>query len=160
MRIYITNLRAEVTDEDLKKHFEVVGEVSLAKVVRTKTSNEPTGFGFVDMVDESQALKVYKILNGKSLKGNPLKLHDRRDAFERRSDRERRIEFEQRINSERRAYIRRKATGEEEIVSLFVDLDRRDYPDRRRDFDRRITNERRTGLERRTGGDRRFPLAI
>lgn len=159
MRIYITNLRAEVTDEDLKKHFEVIGEVSLAMVVRTKTTDEPTGFGFVDMADESEAFKAYKILNGKSLKGNPLKLHDRRDALERRSGRERRIEFEQRINAERRAYLRRKATGEEEIISLFVDLDRRDYPDRRGDFDRRITDERRRGFDRRKGDDRRFPLA-
>ncbi len=157
MRIYVTNLRAEVTDEDLKAHFEVAGEVLLAMVVKTKTTNEPTGLGFIDMVDESAALKAYNLLKDKLLKGSPLKLHDRRDLLERRSGRERRIEFEQRITADRRAYPRRMATGEEEIVSLFVDLNRRELPERRTGIDRRTSDVRRDEMDRRVNDDRRFP---
>lgn len=159
MRIYITNLRAEVTDEDLKAHFEVAGEVSSAMVVKTKTTNEPTGFGFVDMLEESAALKAYKLLDGKPLKGNPLKLHDRRDTLERRNGFERRSDFERRISTERRAYPRRIATGEEEIVSLFVDLDRRTVQERR-DIDNRRNQDdlRRNSMDRRVETDRRFPF--
>lgn len=158
MRIYVTNLRAEVTDEDLKAHFEVIGEVSSAMVVRTKTTNEPTGFGFVDMPDKSAALQAYKLLEGKPLKGNPLKLYDRRDSLERRGGLERRTDFVRRVTVERRDFPRRIATGEEEIVSLFVDLDRRTELERRIDTKRRISDERRAGEERRVEKDRRFPF--
>ncbi|MCH7886742.1 MAG: hypothetical protein IIA58_02130 [Candidatus Marinimicrobia bacterium] len=157
MRIYVTNLRAEVTDEDLKAHFEVAGEVRSAMVVKTKTTNEPTGLGFIDMVDESAAFKAYNLLKGKLLKGSPLKLHDRRDVLERRSGSERRIEFEQRITTDRRAYPRRKATGEEEIVSLFVDLDRREHPERREGIGKRVLDKRRGKMDRRENDDRRIP---
>ena len=160
MRIYVTNLRAEVTDEDLKAHFEVAGEVSLAMVVRTKTTNEPTGFGFVDMADKSAALQAYKLLEGKPLKGNPLKLYDRRDSLERRGGLERRTDFDRRVSVERRDFPRRIATGEEEIVSLFVDLDRRTEPERRIDTNRRFSDERRTGDDRRVEKDRRFPFVM
>lgn len=160
MRIYVTNLRAEVTDEDLKKHFEVAGEVILAMVVKTKTTNESTGFGFIDMVDESAGLKAYRTLDGKLLKGNPLKLYDRRDSLERRSGVERRDELDRRVSTDRRAVSRRKATGEEEIVKLFVDLDRRIVADRRDDDSRRDLVERRGEMERRLDKkDRRFPYA-
>lgn len=158
MRIYVTNLRAEVTDEDLKELFEVAGEVVSAMVVRTKTSNESTGFGFIDMVDKTAALEAFKTLNGKLLKGNPIKLHDRREALERRTGANRRNEFDRRITSNRRIDLRRKATGEEEIVSLFVDLDRRDHPERRIDIDRRVLDYRREGADRRVDDDRRFPF--
>lgn len=158
MRIYVTNLRAEVTDEDLKAHFEVIGEVSSAMVVRTKTTNEPTGFGFVDMPDKSAALQAYKLLEGKPLKGNPLKLYDRRDSLERRGGLERRTDFDRRVTVERRDFPRRIATGEEEIVSLFVDLDRRTEPERRIDANRRYIHERRARDERRVEKDRRFPF--
>ena len=158
MRIYVTNLRAEVIDEDLKAHFEVIGEVSSAMVVRTKTTNEPTGFGFVDMPDKSAALQAYKLLEGKPLKGNPLKLYDRRDSLERRGGLERRTDFDRRVTVERRDFPRRIATGEEEIVSLFVDLDRRTEPERRIDANRRYIHERRAGEDRRVEKDRRFPF--
>ena len=143
MRIYVTNLRAEVTDEDLRAHFEVVGEVSSAMIVRTKTTNESTGFGFVDMADEPSALKAYKSLDGQPLQGNPLKLYDRRDSLERRNGLERRTDSERRVPTERRLDPRRYATGEEEIVGLFVDLNRRNIEDRRTELERRLRNERR-----------------
>lgn len=160
MRIYVTNLRAEVTDEDLKRHFEVAGEVILAMVVKTKTTNESTGFGFIDMVDESAVLEAYKTLDGKLLKGNPIKLYDRREDLERRSGAERRDELERRISTDRRIESRRKATGEEEIISLFDGLDRRALPERREDDSRRDLVERRGEMERRIEKkDRRFPYA-
>jgi len=159
MRIYVTNLRAEVTDEDLKAHFEVVGEVLSAMVVKTKTTNESTGFGFIDMADEAAALEAYKTLDGKLLKGNPLKLYNRREELERRTGSERRTESARRVSDDRRSDSRRKATGEEEIVSLFVDLNRRVLPDRRNDDSRRNLVERRGGMERRMEKDRRFPYA-
>ena len=157
MRIYVTNLRAEVTDEDLKAHFEVAGKVVSAMVVKTKTSNESTGFGFIDMADKSAAIEAFKLLKGTLLKGNPIKLHDRRDALERRTGIDRRIEFERRITTSRRNDFRRKATGEEEIVSLFVDLDRRELSERREDIDRRVLDQRREGMDRRSNDNRRFP---
>lgn len=158
MRIYVTNLLAEVTDEDLRAHFEVAGEVSSAMVVKTKTTNESTGFGFVDMVDRSAALQAYKLLEGKPLKGNPLKLYDRREPLERREGLERRSDFDRRLTVDRRDYPRRNATGEEEIVSLFVDLNRRAEPERRIDANRRYISERREGVDRRLETERRFPF--
>ena len=48
-RIYITNLTSYVNAVDLRKIFKKLGEVLDAKIVKTVTTNEPTGLGYDEL---------------------------------------------------------------------------------------------------------------
>ena len=153
MRIYVTNLRSEVTDEDLRTLFETHGKVAVAEIVKTLTTNESTGLGFVEMDSPTDAISVRKALDGKLLKGNPIKIYDRRITSDRREFSERRELDNRRELSERRKIERRQHSDEEEMVGMFDELDRRESEERRMS-DRRMVDERRMG-DRRTGEERR-----
>jgi len=156
LRIYVTNLRSEVTDADLRNMFETHGKVIYAEIVKTLTTDEPTGLGFVEMESSADAATVRKELDGKLLKGNPLKIYDRRINSDRREDIDRRLEDGRRGLSDRRLLERRDKSGEEELVSMFNELDRREVVERRvseqRHLDERRMGDRRTGLKRRQLG--------
>ena len=158
MRIYVSNLRSEVSDEDLRKAFESVGKVASAIIVKTTTSDEPSGLGFVEMSNSADVYRAFKSLNGKLLKGNPINIYDRRQTEERRLNAERRSELFRRLVDERRSQNRRDETGEEELVHLFNDLERRNGIEHRIDIERRGIDERRLGTERRGDTDRRQHL--
>ena len=149
MRIYVTNLRSEVTDGDLRNLFETHGKVIHAEIVKTLTTNESTGLGFVEMESPADAATVRKELDGQLLKGNPVKIYDRRINSDRREDLDRRVVDARRNTDERRLEKRRDKSGEEELVSMFNELDRRELVDRRV-TEQRLTDERRMG-DRRTG---------
>ena len=149
MRLYITNLRSEVTAEDLRKLFETHGKVSSAEIVKTLTTNEPTGLGIVEMNSTSEANAARKKLDGNLLKGNSIKIFDRRITSNRHEETDRRVLDDSRDLADRRQKERRKKTGEEELVRLFDELDRREVEERRaskqRNLDKRRTRERRSG---------------
>jgi len=151
LRLYITNLRSEVTAEDLRKLFETHGKVSSAEIVKTLTTNEPTGLGIVDMNSTSEANAARKKLDGNLLKGNSIKIFDRRITSNRHKETDRRVFDDSRDLADRRQKERRKKTGEEELVRLFDELDRREVEERRaskqRNLDERRMRERRSGLE-------------
>ncbi|MEE9238109.1 MAG: RNA-binding protein [Thermodesulfobacteriota bacterium] len=151
MRLYVTNLRSQVTSEDLRNLFESYGEVSSAEIVKTLTTNEPTGLGIVEMKSTSEANTARKKLNGNLLKGNSIKIFDRRITSNGHRETDRRVLQDLRDLADRRQKERRKKTGEEELISLFDKLDRREVEERRvskqRNLDERRTKERRSGLD-------------
>lgn len=151
MRIYVTNLRLEVTDDDLRKLFETQGKVVAAEIVKTLTTNEPTGLGIVEMESSSDAIEARKELDGKLLKGNSIKIFDRRITSNRREGTDRRVLDVPRDLADRRQKERRQKSGEEVLVSMFEELERREVEERRiseqRILDERRMRERRTGLE-------------
>ena len=153
MRIYVTNLRSEVTDDDLRKLFETHGKIAVAKIVKTSTTNQSTGLGYVEMESHDDAMAVRKELDGKLLKGNPINIFDRRFTSDRREGTNRRVSDVRRDLAEKRQMDRRQKSGEEELLSMFNELDRRIIEERRiserRDLDDRRMGERRIGLERR-----------
>jgi len=156
LRIYITNLRSEVTDDDLRKLFETHGKVVAAEIVKTISANKSTGLGFVEMESPADATSVFKELNGKNLKGNPIKIFDRRTTFDRRGATNRRVMDVRRLFEDRHQTERRQKFDKEELVSMFYGLDRREAEERRiseqRNSDERRLGERRIGLERRQLG--------
>ena len=151
MRLYITNLRSKVTDDDLRKLFETQGKVASAKIVKTLTTNEPTGLGIVEMESTSEANAARKKLDGKLLEGNSIKIFDRRISSNSHNETDRRVLDDLRDLTDKRQKERRKKTGEEELVRLFDELDRREVEERRaskqRNLDERRTKERRVGLD-------------
>lgn len=85
-KIFVGNLSWKTTEEQLKAHFEVYGQVVSAKIVTDKTTGRSKGFGFVEMADEEAASNAIRELNGKSLLDRPLRLSlaQERDRSERR----------------------------------------------------------------------------
>jgi len=63
MNIYIANLSYSTTDENLNELFQEYGEISSARVITDRMTGESRGFGFVEMPNESEALKAIKELN-------------------------------------------------------------------------------------------------
>ena len=150
MRFYITNLRSEVTKGDLRNLFETKGKVTNAKIVKTLTTNEPTGLGIVEMASHIDAVVARKELDGKLLKGNSIKIFDRRSITNRREGTERRILDVSRELVNRRQKDRRQKSGEGLLLSVYAKLDKREVEERRssrrRILDKRRMRERRSGL--------------
>jgi RNA recognition motif-containing protein len=78
MNIYIGNLSYEVTEEDLKKAFEVFGAVDTVKVIKDNYTGRSKGFGFVEMPDKAEAQSAIEGLNGKDLKGRSINVSEAR----------------------------------------------------------------------------------
>jgi RNA recognition motif-containing protein len=74
MNIYVGNLAYNVTEDDLKAIFSNFGEVSAVNIVKERPSGQSKGFGFVEMLNNSEADKAMKALNGTRLKDQLIKL--------------------------------------------------------------------------------------
>ncbi|MFQ5933969.1 MAG: RNA recognition motif domain-containing protein [Dehalococcoidia bacterium] len=78
MNIYVGNLAYEVTDDDLEAAFAEYGQVSSAKVIMNRLSGRSRGFGFVEMLDDSEAQAAIDALNGKDIKGRAVTVNEAR----------------------------------------------------------------------------------
>ncbi len=87
MNIYVGNLAAEVTDEELQHAFEVYGTVNSASVIRDKVSGESRGFGFVEMPSSEEARAAIAGLNEQDFHGQILTVNEARSRSERRGGR-------------------------------------------------------------------------
>jgi len=74
LNIYVGNLAYNVTEDDLRTLFASYGEVTDVKVIKERSSGQSKGFGFVEMLDNSEADKAMKALNGTRLKEQFIKL--------------------------------------------------------------------------------------
>lgn len=85
-KIFVGNLSWKTTEDQLKAHFQVYGQVVSAKIVTDKTTGRSKGFGFVEMADEEAATNAIRELNGKPLLDRPLRLSlaQERERSERR----------------------------------------------------------------------------
>ena len=78
MNIYVGNLSNDVTDETIRGTFESFGEVTSAKVIRDKYTDQSRGFAFVEMPEQTQAQTAIKSLNGKELQGKQMSVNEAR----------------------------------------------------------------------------------
>ena len=90
MNIYVSNLGFNFGDEDLKNLFAAYGEVSSAKVIMDRLTNQSRGFGFVEMSDDTAAAKALAELNGAMADGRPIKVSEARPREERNSSQNKR----------------------------------------------------------------------
>lgn len=74
MHIYVGNLPAEVTDEELRTLFEKYGKVLAASVAREKATGTSQEYGFVEMSVKSEARDAVEALRGTPLKGKTLRV--------------------------------------------------------------------------------------
>ena len=83
MNIHVGNLAYNVTEDDLRALFSDFGEVSVVNIVKERFSGQPKGFGFVEMLNNSEADKAMKALNGSKLKDQAIKLSQARPPAKR-----------------------------------------------------------------------------
>ena len=89
MNIYVGNLSRETTEDELRQAFEAFGQVISVKILRDRVTGESNGFGFVEMPVSDEGQTAISELNGKDLKGNPIKVEEGRVKTSYRSDRDR-----------------------------------------------------------------------
>jgi cold-inducible RNA-binding protein len=75
-RLYVGNLAWTVTDQDLQDVFSEAGEVDSSQVIMDRATNRSRGFGFVEMATEEGADAAIKRLNGREIKGRPIKVNE------------------------------------------------------------------------------------
>jgi RNA recognition motif-containing protein len=85
MNIFVGNLAADVTEEDLKNLFSEYGNISSVKVIKDMFSGTSKGFGFVEMPGLAQAQKAISELNTQDLKGKKITVNEARPRGEKSS---------------------------------------------------------------------------
>src|SRR3954465_8898160 len=83
MNIYVSNLSFNVQDEDLREFFAPYGEVTSAKVIMDRMTNQSRGFGFVEMSDEAASKKAIAELDGSSVDGRTIKVMEAKPKEDR-----------------------------------------------------------------------------
>ncbi len=82
MNIFVGNLPFSATEADLRGLFEAHGTVTSARVITDRETGRSRGFGFVEMED-ADATTAIEALNGKDLKGRPMKVNQAEERKER-----------------------------------------------------------------------------
>ncbi len=82
MNIFVGNLPFSATEADLRGLFEAHGTVTSARVITDRETGRRRGFGFVEMED-ADATTAIEALNGKDLKGRPMKVNQAEERKER-----------------------------------------------------------------------------
>ena len=70
------NLSFDVTREELIDAFSAAGKVVDAKVPTDRETGRPRGFAFVEFESDEAAQKSIDLLNGRDLKGRPLRVNE------------------------------------------------------------------------------------
>ncbi len=78
MNIYVGNLSAGITEQELREAFETFGEVDSAKIIKDNFTGKSRGFGFVVMPSQEQAQAAIEGLNGKEVGGSNLTVNEAR----------------------------------------------------------------------------------
>jgi len=76
-KIFIGNLSADVTEQELSALFSAYGRVRSIRLVRDVFSGACRGFGFIEM-EGHEARAAIGALDGKELRGKSLKVNEER----------------------------------------------------------------------------------
>ena len=74
MTIYVGNINYSLSEDDIRKIFEVMGKVESVKIVQDKRSGRSKGYGFVEMPDKKEAMEAIKTLDGKEVSSRNLRV--------------------------------------------------------------------------------------
>ena len=75
-RLYVGNLAWTVTDQDLRDAFAEAGPVDSCQVIMDRATNRSRGFGFVEMATDEAADTAIQKLNGREIKGRPIRVNE------------------------------------------------------------------------------------
>ncbi len=71
-KLYVGGLSYDTTEENLKSLFEQVGTVASVAIIMDRYSGRSRGFAFVEMSNNSEAIKAIKEISGKILDGRTI----------------------------------------------------------------------------------------
>jgi RNA recognition motif-containing protein len=74
--VFVGNLSFDVTREELIEAFSSAGKVVDAKVPTDRETGRPRGFAFVEFENDEAAQKSISLMNGRDLKGRPLRVNE------------------------------------------------------------------------------------
>jgi cold-inducible RNA-binding protein len=75
-KVFVGNLSFDVTKEELIEAFSAAGRVVDAKVPTDRETGRPRGFAFVEFESDDAARRCIEQLNGRDLKGRPLRVNE------------------------------------------------------------------------------------
>jgi len=75
-RLFVGNLKFEVSESDLRELFGQYGTVADCKLVTDRETGRPRGFGFVEMSTDVEAAEATANLNGRDLQGRTLNVNE------------------------------------------------------------------------------------
>jgi RNA recognition motif-containing protein len=76
--LYVGNLSAKVSEDDLKSNFSKAGEVASVTIIRDKFTSQSRGFGFVEMATEEGAKEAINQFNNGMLDGQAITVNEAR----------------------------------------------------------------------------------
>lgn len=76
MNIYVSNLDKNLTQEDLKNLFVPHGEVASAEIAMDAFTDEPRGFGYVEMPQDEEALAAISGLDQTEIGGRIISVRE------------------------------------------------------------------------------------
>ncbi len=74
-QVYAGNLSYQMSDDNLRELFMQLGEVESVKIIRYPDSGKSKGFGFVEMVNDSEADSAIEKLNGTEVMGRNIRVN-------------------------------------------------------------------------------------
>jgi RNA recognition motif-containing protein len=78
MVIFVANFNKQTDEEDLRVLFSNYGTVIDVSMFRDRQTDEPLGYGFVEMPDDRDAERAITRLDGRWWNGRKLKVSERR----------------------------------------------------------------------------------
>jgi RNA recognition motif-containing protein len=75
-KVFVGNLSFDVTRDELIEAFSAAGKVVDAKVPTDRETGRPRGFAFVEFENDEAAQKSISLMNGRDLKGRPLRVNE------------------------------------------------------------------------------------
>lgn len=88
-KLFVGNLPYKAAEADVQAFFEEAGiHVDNVSILRDRFSNEPRGFGFVEINDDAIAQQAVQSCNGRALMGRALVVNEARPPERRERSQE------------------------------------------------------------------------
>jgi cold-inducible RNA-binding protein len=81
--IFVGNLDFNTSEDELRKLFEVHGQVDRITILTDRDTGRSRGFGFVEMANAEEGDKAIAALNGSQIGGRTLNVNEARPKTER-----------------------------------------------------------------------------
>jgi len=82
-KLYVSNLAYSVIEKDLQELFSGAGTVKSVSLIKDRVTQEPKGFGFVEMESMEDMQNAISMLNGKKLFEQPMSVSVARSREEK-----------------------------------------------------------------------------
>jgi RNA recognition motif-containing protein len=78
VRLFVGNLPYDATEDEIRQHFSVVGDLSYVSIPLDRETGKKRGFAFVEFANEQQAQDAIRQFNNQPFKGRPLAVNEAR----------------------------------------------------------------------------------